>query len=76
MDGLLTIGDVARLLRKTPRGVAKDRSAGRLGPVEIRLGRSVRFSAAEVADWIRAGCPSRDAWLGMRDRVLGSAGGR
>jgi excisionase family DNA binding protein len=30
------------------------------------IGRKVRYSAAEVDDWIAAGCPPRDEWEDMR----------
>jgi len=36
--------------------------AGKLGPCPIRLGSCVRWSAAELADWVAAGCPARVEW--------------
>ena len=35
--------------------------SGRL-PSPVRLGRSVRWNAAELAAWTAAGCPSRASW--------------
>lgn len=63
---LLTLADVAAAVKKTPRGVRKDIASGRFGPDLLRLGRSVRVRADELAAWIRAGCPGRDAWVAQR----------
>jgi hypothetical protein len=42
-------------------------SSGRIGPKALRLNRAcVRYAAAEVEAWIRAGCPSRRQWEAMR----------
>jgi len=66
---LLTFAEVARVVKKTVRGVRKDVAAGRFGPdvMHIGGGRSVRVRADELAEWIRAGCPARDKWLALRD---------
>lgn len=64
---LLTFDAVAALLKKTPRGIRKDIVSGRFGPEILRLGRSVRVRADELAEWIRAGCPGRDAWTARND---------
>ena len=50
----LTAADVARLLDISQRHVWALDSSGRL-PRLIRLGRSVRWNAAELRDWLRAG---------------------
>lgn len=57
---LLTAGDLARRLRLSIRMVRKLNSEGSL-PNPIRLGRSIRWRASEVAEWIAAGCPDRKA---------------
>jgi hypothetical protein len=31
-------------------------------PAPIRVGRSVRWRLKELAAWVRAGCPDREAW--------------
>jgi predicted DNA-binding transcriptional regulator AlpA len=64
---LLTFDEVAKLEKRTTRGLRKDISAGRFGPDIIRLGRSVRVRASEFRAWVEAGCPSREDWLAMRD---------
>lgn len=64
---LLTFDSVAKVVKKTTRGLRKDVAAARFGPEIIRLGRSVRVRSDELADWIRAGCPNRERWLAIRD---------
>jgi excisionase family DNA binding protein len=47
-------------------------SSGRIGPVGIRLGRSVRWSIEEIKDWLLArdtrtgSLPNRERWLAMK----------
>ena len=38
------------------------RREGKIGPRPIRLGKSLRFDAREIARWIAAGCPPRSQW--------------
>ncbi len=58
---LLTAGDLAKRLRISLRQVRKLHAEALL-PAPIRLGRSVRWRSGEIAEWIAAGCPSREAW--------------
>ncbi len=67
---LLAVGEVARLLSISIRATWKFVAAGRL-PAPVRLGRSVRWRAAELDAWISAGCPEVTAESGAR-----GAGGR
>jgi excisionase family DNA binding protein len=53
---LLTVDDVAELLKVSTRHVWKLLSAGRF-PQPIRIGRSVRWRRADVENWIDDGCP-------------------
>lgn len=56
---LLTVKDVAAALKVSTRQIWKMLSSGKL--VEpVRLGRSVRWRAGDIAEWIRLGCPSRE----------------
>jgi len=41
-------------------------ASGRL-PRPIRLGRSVRWRADELRDWVDAGCPPRDKWEALHN---------
>ncbi len=50
---LLTYAAVAELLNVSPKSVYRRPPPGR-----VRLGRNVRFVAAEVHRWVAAGCPS------------------
>lgn len=36
--------------------------SGRLGPDEIRLGKSVRWSRDELQEWANEGAPPREKW--------------
>jgi excisionase family DNA binding protein len=53
---LVAVGEVARRLSISIRQTWKLVAAGKL-PAPIRLGRSVRWRAAELDSWIGAGCP-------------------
>lgn len=64
-DGLLNVRDVAARVRVSVRQVWKLASSGRI-PKPVRLGRSVRWRAAELQAWIEAGCPARDQWKQQR----------
>jgi excisionase family DNA binding protein len=56
---LLTVREVAAALRISSRQVWKLLSSGRL-PAPVRLSRSVRWRASDIAEFIRLGCPARD----------------
>ena len=59
--GLMTVREVAAELKVSSRQVWKLASSGRM-PAPLRLGRSVRWRASDIAEWIRLGCPARDAF--------------
>jgi prophage regulatory protein len=61
----LTAADVARLLDISQRHLWALNSSGRL-PRPIRLGRAVRWNAAELRDWLQAGAPERSKWEAIR----------
>lgn len=56
---LLNVSDVAGKLRISSRQVWKLLASGRI-PDPVRVGRSVRFRAADIERWVQLGCPSRD----------------
>lgn len=64
---LLTAEAVAELLAIGLRTVRQWDSAGRL-PEPVRLGKLVRWPAAEMRDWIQAGCPDRETWAARRKK--------
>ena len=35
-------------------------------PLPVRLGRRTLWRVDELADWCKAGCPSRDRWQGSK----------
>ena len=65
---LLKAVEVADILGVSKNHVWKLHAMGQLGPLPVRLGRSVRWSRQELAEWITAGCPPRDKWLATRER--------
>jgi len=56
---LLTVREVAVVLRVSPRQIWKLNSIARL-PAPVRLSRSVRWRASDITEFVRLGCPSRD----------------
>ncbi len=55
---LLSADEVAAMLGVSERTLWRLLSAGKV-PQPVRFGRSTRWRAAEVADWIDRGCPTR-----------------
>lgn len=53
--------EAARLLGISLRHLRGLDASGRL-PRPIRLGRAVRWSVAELREWLAAACPARDRW--------------
>lgn len=43
-------------------------SAGRI-PLPVKLGRRTLWRREELLGWVRKGCPSRDKWQLLRERV-------
>ena len=62
---LLTAREAAAMLGVSERHFRALDASGRV-PTPVRLGRSVRWSRAELAEWVEAGTPARDRWLEMR----------
>jgi predicted DNA-binding transcriptional regulator AlpA len=58
--------EAARLVGLSLASWYRLRAAGRVGPAEVRLGGRVLFRAAELAEWVAAGCPDRKTWEALR----------
>jgi predicted DNA-binding transcriptional regulator AlpA len=58
-------GALSRRLGVSVRHIRRMHSAQKL-PRPVRLGRSVRWPAGEIADWLRAGAPDRERWERVR----------
>lgn len=41
-------------------------------PRAIRIGRLMRWDRSEIESWMDAGCPARDEWEAIRNRVRAS----
>ena len=68
---LLTVGDVAHVLRISTRQVYRLLSSGHLPPASVNLGlkkRGRRWRRDELLAWVRADCPKADAWAAFRNR--------
>ena len=57
LESLLTIADVARLTGLSARTVRRLVQRRTIPPPIRVAGRSVRFRASEIDEWLRAGCP-------------------
>jgi predicted DNA-binding transcriptional regulator AlpA len=62
---LLVIGEVAELLRVSPRHVSRLSAAGVM-PQPLRLGTAIRWDRVVIEDWIARGCPGSDSATGER----------
>jgi len=69
---LLSAKEAAQLLGVSRSSFYSLLSSGRIGPVGIRFGRSVRWSVEEIRAWILAkdhrtgSLPNRDKWLALQ----------
>lgn len=52
---LLTVGDVAKMLRVSSRSVWRMKSRGEI-PEPVRLGGNVRWRKGDILKWIEGGC--------------------
>lgn len=62
---LVDVKIVAKMLGRCERSVWRDSKAGRI-PRPIELNGSKRWRLKEIRQWVRAGCPSREAWESRR----------
>ncbi len=58
---LLNAKALGQVLALSKRQVFRLNSCGRI-PKPIRIGGAVRWSVAEISDWLAAGAPDRMAW--------------
>ena len=58
---VLTVSDLAELLRTSERTLHRLNSGGRI-PQPFRLGGQLRWNRQEVEAWVEAGMPDRRAW--------------
>ena len=58
---LLRVGEFAKLLQVDRATIHRWQCSGRI-PSSIHIGRCVRRRAAEIRDWINAGCPAAGRW--------------
>ena len=56
---LITVGELADLLRVSVRTVWRLNSGGKI-PEPLRLGNNVRWRSNEIRSWIANGCPERN----------------
>lgn len=60
---LMTIDDLSAFLKRSKASLYRDDRDGRI-PAPVSLGGSKRYRRGEIRAWLRAGCPSREAWAG------------
>lgn len=63
---LISAETTARLLGISRSAFYSLLSSGRIGPLPVRLGRSVRWRIHEIRDWVESGCPPHDRWQAVR----------
>ncbi len=63
---LIDVGQVASLMRCSPRTVYRLSDAGRM-PAPVRLGSLVRWRRGDVEAWIAGGCKAVRSVTGKRD---------
>lgn len=59
---LLLTADSAAELCSTSERTWRSWDAGGLVPQAVFIGRSKFWRTAELAEWVRAGCPTRKVW--------------
>ena len=57
---LLTVDEIARLLKVSNRTIWRMRSSGQL-PEPVRIGGGVRWRQSEIKNWIEEGCPDQQS---------------
>jgi excisionase family DNA binding protein len=71
VPALLTLMDVAAILRVSRRQVHRLLAAGRLPAADVNLGvgaRGRRWIRERLLAWVAAGCPPADAWRAWQGR--------
>lgn len=65
---LLSVKELAKMLSLSKRQVHRLRSAGKIGPEELRIGGSIRFRVDEVCLWLSStpSCADRKTWQAMK----------
>lgn len=58
---LMTVDDLARELRTSPKTIWRMDQAGRL-PRAIKIGHAKRWPRQTIVGWIAAGAPCREKW--------------
>jgi predicted DNA-binding transcriptional regulator AlpA len=61
---LLTTGEAASLLGMSERALRRADQCDKV-PEPVRIGRNVRWRAAELSAWVEAGCPDRTTWAAV-----------
>ena len=71
---LLRTADSAALLGMSEAGFKQLAARGAVGPRPVRFGaRCTRWRRRELADWVDAGCPGREAWTAQQSTGGGGA---
>ena len=62
---LLSAKELAKMLSLSKRQIFRLDSCGKI-PAPIRIGGSVRWSAAEISAWLATGAPDRKTWKALK----------
>lgn len=66
---LLSAEEAATFLGISRRHFYGLHSSGRLGPLPVKLGSSVRWRRDEIETWVAHGCPARQQWQQMKETL-------
>jgi predicted DNA-binding transcriptional regulator AlpA len=61
--------EAARLCGVSERHFITLNEEGLLGPRPVRLKTSVRWVISELTAWLNAGCPTREQWDTLKERL-------
>ncbi len=63
---LLSVGAAAAFIGLPRRSFERAQAAGRVGPEPVKIGTRRLYRSADLQDWVRQGCPSRDRWKDLK----------
>lgn len=64
---LLSAAETAQILGMSRSSFYSLLSSGRIGPLAIRLSRSLRWDRREIERWVAGKCVCRDEWLRLQE---------
>jgi len=63
---LISAEEAAKRLGLSVSSFYQSLSAGRIGPMGVKIGKRRLFDPEELAAWVKSGCPCRRQWMTLR----------